>query len=70
MILKYNLIIIKYQIVDNFQEYLVISPRNFRPLRRPQRRREGDGGELAVRGRAGGSLRLQGKEEAKMDTHR
>ena len=42
----------------------VISPRNFRPLRRPQRRREGDGGELAVRGRAGGSLRLQREEEA------
>ena len=42
----------------------VISPRNFRPLRRPRRRREGDGGELAVRGRAGGSLRLQREEEA------
>ena len=42
----------------------------FRPFRRPQRRREGHGGELAIRGCTGRALCLQRKEEAKMDAHR
>ena len=54
----------------SFMSVMCFYHENFRPFRCPQRRREGYGGELAVRGCSGGARRLQGKAQAKLDTHR